>query len=76
MPYIKSAVFGLAVALIVIVTGCVGYVGPDGGDVYVPGPEVTVFGGGFGRVHDVHAYSHRGFVSRGYAHGGGFHGRR
>jgi hypothetical protein len=24
----------------------------------------------------VHAYSHRGFVSRGYAHGGGFHGRR
>jgi len=67
---------GLGVAVIALISGCVGYVGPDGGAVVVPEPEVTVFGGGFERGRVVHAYSHRGFVSRGSIGHGGFHGRR
>jgi hypothetical protein len=63
---------GLSIAMLAAVTGCVGVVGGGyGGDVYVPGPDLFLFGGGFDRGHDVHAFSHRGSVSRGVAHGGG-----
>jgi hypothetical protein len=71
---------GLGIALLAAMTGCVGYVdgGYDGGGgaVVVGAPDAYVFGGGphFERGRDVHAYSHRGSVSRGVAHGGG--GRR
>ncbi|HEX4122571.1 MAG TPA: hypothetical protein VH619_18310 [Verrucomicrobiae bacterium] len=66
---------GVAVALVAVFAGCVGYVDggyDDGGGVVVEGPGL--WGGPFYRGHDVHAFSHRGFVSRGIAHGGG--GRR
>jgi len=56
---------GLGLLLLAVLTGCIGVVGPGGGGVYVPGPEVTVFGGGFERGHDVRGYSARGFASRG-----------
>ena len=64
---------GLGIALLAAFTGCVGYVdGGYGGSVVVPGPpDVFFFGGGFDRGREVHAYSHRGFVSRGVAHPGG-----
>jgi hypothetical protein len=64
---------GLVMALLAALTGCVGYVdGGYGGAVVVPGPEISVFGGGvFERGGDVRGYSHRGSVSRGVAHGGG-----
>jgi hypothetical protein len=67
---------GLGIALLAILTGCVGYVDGGGGVVAVPGPDVTIFGGGFERGHDVHYYSHRGEESRGFAHGGGGRGGR
>jgi len=72
---------GLGVALLAALMGCVGYVdGGYGGAVVVPGPDVGVgvFGGGYERGRDVHAYSHRGVVSRAAAHpgGGGRGGRR
>ena len=58
---------GLGIALLAVVTGCVGYVG-GGGAVYVPGPpDVVFFGGGFEHEH-VHEYSHRGFESRHWDH--------
>lgn len=68
---------GLGIALLALVAGCVGYV--DGGGYYDGGGAVVVdtpgiFVGPFDRGRDVHAYSHRGSVSRGVAHGGG--GRR
>jgi hypothetical protein len=62
--------------------GCVGYVGPgyyDGG-VYGPGyfddygPDVTIFGGGYG--HRDHDFGRRGFQSRGGGHGGHGGGHR
>jgi len=57
---------GLGIALVVIVTGCVGYVGGGyGGAVVVPAPDVYFWGGGYERGYDVHAYSHRGYDSRG-----------
>jgi hypothetical protein len=64
---------GLVMALLAALTGCVGYVGGGyGGAVVVPGPEISVFGGGgFERGRDVHDYSHRGSVSRAAAHPGG-----
>jgi hypothetical protein len=74
---------GLALALLVGLTGCVGgYVdgGGYGGTVVVPGPDVAVYGGGFygGGIYerggDVHGYSHRGVASRAVAHGGGGRG--
>jgi hypothetical protein len=67
----------LGIALVAALSGCVGYVddGYGGAEVIAPGPDVTIFGGGFERGRVVHGYSHRGFVSRGAAHGG-FHGRR
>ena len=56
---------GLVIALLVIVTGCVGYVGGGyRGAVVVPAPEVYFWGGGYERGYDVHAYSHRGYESR------------
>jgi hypothetical protein len=70
---------GLGLALITALTGCVGYVGGGGyggGGVVVAGPDAYVFGGGYERGRDVHAYSQRGFASRAIAHGGGGGRRR
>jgi hypothetical protein len=62
----------LCMALFITSTGCVGYVDPGdgGGGVIVtpPEPDVVIFGGDYDRGRDVHAYSHRGFVSHGAAH--------
>ena len=62
-------------------TGCVGYAdggyggyggyGDYGGYDDGPGPDLYLFGGDYGRGHDVQAYSHRGSMSRSMAHGGG-----
>jgi hypothetical protein len=76
---------GLGVALLAALMGCVGYV--DGGyggavvvpgPVFVPGPSVYFYGGGYERGRDVRVYSHRGVESRGVAHpdGGGHGGKR
>jgi hypothetical protein len=68
---------GLGVALVVTLTGCVGYVdGGYGGGVVVGEPDVFLFGGGYDRGRDVHNYSQRGSVSRAAAHpsGGGHAG--
>ena len=66
---------GLSMIVLTALTGCVGYVdggGGYGGTVVVPGPAVTVYGGGFyERGGDVRGYSHRGIESRAVAHGGG-----
>jgi hypothetical protein len=64
---------GLGIALLAALTGCVGYVdgGYGGGAVVVGEPDMYVFGGRYEGGRDVHAYSHRGAVSRGVAHGGG-----
>lgn len=61
---------GLGTALLLALTGCVGYVdGGYGGAVVVPGPDMYFYGGGFyGRGGDVHVDSHRGFASRAAAH--------
>jgi len=70
---------GLGIAALAALIGCVGYVdGGYGGAVIVPGPDVYLFGGGYERGRDVHAFSQRGFVSREVAHpvGGGGKGRR
>jgi hypothetical protein len=69
---------GLEIALLAVLTGCVGgYVGVDGG--YYGGTVVVdpLFGGGiYDRGRDAHDYSHRGAVSRAVAHpsGGGARG--
>jgi hypothetical protein len=65
---------GVGVALLVALTGCVGYVDGGGPDVVVGGPDVVVGGvwdGGFVGRGDAHGWSHRGAVSRGAAHVGG-----
>ena len=74
---------GLGIGLLVAVTGCVGYVGPDGGGVVVAEPDVYVGGvweGGYVGHDRAHDWGHRGAVSRGFAHagghGGGWGGRR
>ncbi len=71
---------GLGVALLVALTGCVGYVdGGYGGDVVVGGPVVVVGGvwdAGFVGRDVAHGYSHRGAASRGAAHSGGRGGGR
>jgi hypothetical protein len=62
---------GLGIVLLATLMGCVGYVdgGYGGGVVVVPDPDVYVFGGGYyGGGHDIHAYSHRGAVSRAVVH--------
>ena len=57
---------GLGIVLVAVVTGCVGYVGGGyGGAVVVPAPDVYFWGGGYERGYDVHAYSQRGYGSRG-----------
>jgi hypothetical protein len=65
----------LSVALLTVLTGCVGVVGDGGyygGDVAVGGPDMYLFGGGgYDRGRDVHAYSQRGSASRGVVHPGG-----
>jgi hypothetical protein len=72
-----GAGISLAIALLATLTGCVGVIGEGyGGDVVVAEPDVFLFGGGFDRGRDAHAYSHRGFESRGAAHSGGGHGGR
>jgi hypothetical protein len=56
---------GVGIALLSAMTGCVGFVGGGyGGEVVVPGPDLLLFGGGYERGGDVHAYSNRGFESR------------
>jgi hypothetical protein len=57
----------LCTAALIIFTGCVGYVGPDGGGAVVvtpPAPDVVLFGGDYDRGHEVRAFSHRGYESR------------
>jgi len=80
--------YALLLILPVLLTGCVGYgrggYGGGYGGGYVddggyyggdPGPDVYLFGGNYDRGRDVQAYSHRGSVSRAFAHsGGGGHG--
>jgi len=77
MGMIGRIKLALGIAMVVALTGCVGYVdGGYGGAVVVPGPDVYVFGGGYERGRDVRAYSHRGMESRQVAHPGGGGRRR
>ena len=68
----------LGTALLGASMGCVGYVdgGYGGGAVVVAEPDVYLFGGGYDRGRDVHAYSHRGGESRAVAHPSGGGGRK
>ena len=69
----------LGIALLTVLMGCVGYVdGGYGGTVVVPGPDLFLFGGGYDRGRDVHAFSQRGVASRAVAHpaGGAGGGKR
>ena len=72
----KHFKIGLAIALVAASAGCAGgYVvadgGYDGGGAVVVDPDVSFYGGFYGRGRDVHAYRDRGVASRGVAHGGG-----
>jgi hypothetical protein len=59
----------LEIALLAALAGCVGFVdGGYGGAVVVPEPDVYLFGVGYERGRDVHAYSERGVASRAVAH--------
>jgi hypothetical protein len=66
----------LGAAVLATLTGCIGFVGGGGDvDVVAPGPDFYIFGGGYDRGRDVHAYSDRGHASRAVAHSGdGGHG--
>jgi hypothetical protein len=66
---------GFGVVLLVASVGCIVPVGGGGygGEVVAPGPDVVLFGGGYDRGRDVHAYSQRGFASRAAVHPGGGH---
>jgi hypothetical protein len=74
--YLNRIKIGLAMVLLGVLTGCVGYA--DGGavvagpDVGIYGPDVGIYGGFYDHGHDVHAYHDRGFRSRGVAHPGGW----
>jgi hypothetical protein len=81
--FVDRIKFGVGVALLVALTGCVGYVGPGGGpDVVVGGPDVVVGGPWYGGVFehgyvgrgDARGYGGRGAASRAVAHGGGGRG--
>ena len=69
----------LSIVILTFMTGCIGWVGGDGyydGGVWVSGPDVYLFGGGYGRGHDDRGYGQRGAASRGAAHSNsGGHGR-
>ena len=71
---------GLGIALLAVLTGCVGgYVGVDGGyggTVVVPVVDPLFGGGIYDRGADVHGYSQRGSASRAVAHSGGGGGAR
>jgi len=57
----------MGIFLMVVLAGCVGFVGPSGGGAVVVGPpvpDVTIWGGDYDRGHDAHFYSHRGYESR------------
>jgi hypothetical protein len=66
----KRIKIGLGIALLAVLTGCVGYVdgGYYGGPVVVPGPSVYFWGGDYDRGRDVHVYSQRGVASRAVVH--------
>jgi hypothetical protein len=63
----------LTMALLAGSAGCVGYAGGGydyvGGGAVVVEPDVSFYGGFYDRGHEVHAFSHRGSESRGFAHG-------
>jgi hypothetical protein len=60
---------GLGIALLVALTGCVGYVGGGyRGAVVVPGRDVYSLGGSHERGRDVRDYGWRGVESRAVAH--------
>jgi hypothetical protein len=67
---LKCAKLALAVVLLAGAAGCTGYVAGGSydvsGAVVAPAPGAYFYGGFYGHPHDVHAFSHRGFVSRGY----------
>jgi len=75
LAYINYLKISLAMAVLAFSAGCVGYAGGGydyvGGPYVGPAPEVTFYGGFYGRGRDVHEFSHRGFESRGVGRGGG-----
>ena len=71
-PVVGALVLVGGIALLAVLTGCVGYVGGGyGGPVVVPGPSVYFWGGDYDRGRDVHVYSQRGYQSRAAVHRGG-----
>jgi hypothetical protein len=68
-----KAGFALGAALLITLTGCVGFVGGGyGGGGWWGGDDGWWGGGGgYDRGRDVHNYSQRGFASRAAAHPGG-----
>ena len=66
----KRIDIGLGIALLAVLTGCVGYVdgGYYGGPAVVPAPSVYFWGGDYDRGRDVHVYSERGYQSRVVVH--------
>jgi hypothetical protein len=70
---------GLMAGCLIALAGCWWGGGGGGyydGGVWVGGPDVYLFGGGYDHGRDVHNYSRRGAESRGAAHAGGNHGGR
>ena len=78
IPAVRITI-ALGIALLAIMSGCVGYVGGGyGGAVVVPVPGVFFYDGFNEGGPYWHAYSRRGAESRAWAHpgGGGRGGRR